>query len=142
MGDRSNTFIQMESRPIKYNGEEALPQEWDGIGFYSHWGGTDSQVRAILAARESTDRLGDEAYFARRVIHKLLLAEADADSATGHGLWVTTPCDNEYPILVINANTGMAWLCGDNEYRLDPDEAVHVNDFDLSVLGGTDDDDE
>lgn len=138
MGDRSNTFIQMDQRPQLFDGETPRPREWDGIGFYSHWGGTDSQLRAILSARASTERLGDESYFARRMIHKMMLAEANPDSATGHGLWVSQPPDNEHPILVINATTGMAWLCDDNEYRLDPDEAVHVNDFDISLLGGDD----
>jgi len=139
MGDRSNTFIQMDERPRLYDGEVIRPREWNGIGFYSHWGGQRSQVHAIIAARDSQERLGDEAYFTRRVIHKLMITEADSDSPTGHGLWVTDPCDNEYPILVINAKTGMAWLSDENEYRNDPDEAVHINDFDLSSLGGSDD---
>jgi hypothetical protein len=103
MGDRSNVFIQ----------QELTEGQWTGIGLYSHWGGEDMQATALQAAVESTKRLGDESYFARRVIHKVLNS-VDPDAAeTGHGLWTVAPPDNEYPVLVINSQTGAYWYVPD-----------------------------
>lgn len=122
MGDRSNIFIQQHERD----------GQWIGIGVYSHWGGTSMQEAAIVAASESVERLGDPSYFARRVIHKVLNACADPDSPVGCGLWTETCDDNEYPVLVINAHTGLAWTCGDAEiHNSAPADAKHVESFHL-----------
>jgi hypothetical protein len=97
------------------------------------------QAKAIIAARESAERIGDPPYFARRVIHKLMNATASPDRDTGAGLWTHAPCDNEYPILVINAITGMAWRTpytwGLDEFRHSaPEDARHISVFELSEI--------
>lgn len=90
------------------------------------------QESAILAARWSTGRLGDPSYFARCVIHKVLNANADDNELTGAGLWTETCDDNEYPVLVINAHSGLAWTCDDTEvHQRPPDNAEHVSVFHL-----------
>jgi hypothetical protein len=109
MGDRSNVFIQMTQ------GEDGL---WAGIGVYSHWGGTGFQDAAIKEIPSASRRLGDPSYFTRILIHRLLNADADPDSETGHGLWTEQPDDNEYPILVINAVSGEWGRVGDGAFRL------------------------
>ena len=124
MGDRSNVFIQMEKRPEKWDGETRLPTEWDGIGLYAHWGGTEMQETALIAARESVARLGDSSYFARRVVHKILNTYDQNAGETGHGLWTDSPPDNEHPVLVINAETGQYWYTAEGSIHLDPPAGV------------------
>lgn len=131
MGDRSNFFIQQHKGAEDTVGEGS----WVGIGLYSHWGGTDMQRTAIEAARASVGRLGDPSYFARRVIHKVLVACADPESETGCGLWTTGPDDNEYPLLVVNAHSGLAWLCNDTDFGKDaPASAVHISQFEIAYV--------
>jgi hypothetical protein len=113
MGNRSNVFIQTDRQ------EDGT---WRGIGVYSHWGGQSFQQTAIAQIPAARGRVGDPAYFARIIVHRLLHADADHESETGHGLWVEYPCDNEHPILVINAMTGEEWFCGDGDYRRDRSE--------------------
>ena len=111
MGDRANVYIQME------------PTEdgWDGIGIYAHWEGTTLHDVALQALPMAMKRQGDPAYFARILIHNILVQLADPGSETGFGLWVTQPCDNEHPILVINALDGTHWYCGEADYRNGPE---------------------
>jgi hypothetical protein len=99
VGDRSNVFIQQRKEG----------NHWTGIGLYSHWGGLEMHANAIKAAQDSVSRLGDPEYFTRRVIHKVLNMQDPDAGETGHGLWVGEMPDNEYPILVINAESGAAW---------------------------------
>lgn len=111
MGDRANIFIQTDKRA------DGL---WNGIGVYSHWHGEGIHQAALAALPKAEGRIGDEAYFARIVIHNVLVAVADPDSETGTGLWTEYPCDNDgYPILVINAETGEHWFTGIDNYRKD-----------------------
>lgn len=110
MGDRSNLFVQMHKRP---------DDEWDGIGLYAHWDGEDLHKVAIEVLPRALARMGDEAYFARILIHNVLHRLADPTMETGHGLWIDHPCDNEYDILVINALTGEYWMTDPESYRKD-----------------------
>lgn len=123
MGDRSNVFIQMR------RDEEC----WKGIGVYSHWGGQEFQNAAIAAAKLAAPRLGDDSYFARRLVHLLLSMEDREASETGHGLWTeqTGMPDNEHDILVINAETGLAWYSHDKKAYTDdaPKGAKHLKDW-------------
>ena len=93
MGDSSNIYIQTE--------RNAADEEWDGIGLYSHWGGEGFQERALDALAAARDRIGDPSYFARIITAHVI------DSVSG--IWVRWPDDNEYDILVINAETGGHW---------------------------------
>jgi hypothetical protein len=110
MGDRSNIFIQQ--------GQKA-DGTWTGIGVYSHWHGTQLHDAAIEALPKAQGRIGDDSYFARIVIHNVLVAVADPDSETGTGLWVDGIPDNEHPILVINAHTGDHWYASEETFRYD-----------------------
>jgi hypothetical protein len=123
VGDRSNVFFQEVNRDGK----------WIGLGLYSHWGGREAQQVVIDAAILSRPRLSDPSYFIRRTVQIALQRMDPEASEGGHGLWVAMPDDNEYPILVINAMTGLTWLADEHSYREDaPDGAVHVSEF---VLG-------
>lgn len=108
MGDRSNVFVRQDTTP---DGDAT------GIGVYSHWGGSAFQRKAIECLPLARGRIGDETYFARILIHNLLIGAADPGSETGHGLWTESPPDNEHPILVIDANTGHYGYCGEHEFR-------------------------
>lgn len=109
MGDRSNVFIQQDF--------DKESEKWAGIGLYSHWHGEDLHVTAIAEIEAASARKGDPSYFARILTQRVLNALADPDSETGFGLWTTGPDDNEYPILVINANTGQHWYADESTYR-------------------------
>lgn len=109
MGNRANVFIQTDYNPNT--------NEWDGIGIYSHWHGTALHTAALDALPAALRRAGDPSYFTRILIHRILVAVADPDADTGTGLWTTFPCDNEHPILVVNAETGHHWLAGEDDYR-------------------------
>ena len=110
MGDRSNIFIQQHKR---------ADGEWDGIGLYTHWHGTSLYGVALDGVDKARCRIGDPSYYARIVIHHVLDAIADVDSELGFGLWTTRPCDNEHPVMVINAMTGECWYSGDAGFRYD-----------------------
>ena len=110
MGNRANIYIQTDF--------DAETNEWDGIGVYSHWHGLSLHEAALRALPKAMARVGDESYFARILVHNVLLEVADAESETGTGLWTRWPCDNEHPIMVINATTGHHWLA--DNYR-DPE---------------------
>jgi hypothetical protein len=112
MGDRSNVFIQTHK-----DGEV-----WAGIGIYAHWDGTTLHEVALDMLPKAMARKGDPAYFARILVHNVLDELADADSATGHGLWIDWPCDNQYPVLVVNAMTGEHWYSTDQAFMLDRKE--------------------
>ena len=115
MGDRSNIFVQQRR---KENGE------WTGIGVYSHWGGTSLHNAALAALPKAKGRIGDPSYFARILIHNVLIEAADPDSETGAGLWTseTGMDDNEHPVLVINAETGEFWYANETGYTYDRKE--------------------
>lgn len=109
MGDRSNIYIQQH---------KAADGTWDGIGLYAHWHGTTLHDVALEGVEKGRNRIGDPSYFARIVIHHVLHSIADPNSELGFGLWSDQPCDNEHPILVINAQTGECWLTGEGCHRL------------------------
>lgn len=123
MGDRSNVFFQEHETPAGV---------WQGIGFYSHWGGRAAQQVVLDCAIYARARLGDPSYFIRRTVH-LAMNEFDPQmSETGVGLWTQHPDDNEHPILVINAMTGMAWMSDEDHYRESaPTLALHLSEFKL-----------
>jgi hypothetical protein len=108
MGDRSNVFIQQGEKDGKAY----------GVGIYSHWHGTTLHDVALEALPKAAGRVGDPSYFARIVIHNILARIADADSATGFGIYSDAhgAPDNGYDILVIDANTGRYWLTGEGGY--------------------------
>lgn len=121
MGDRSNIFIQQEQ------GGEG----WYGVGIYSHWGGPSLFVSAQRHAVDALGRLNDPTYFARCIVQNVCNDQFDPTSLTGGGIWTVMPCDNEYPILVINATTGKAWFCGEQDWAKDaPADAVDVASLD------------
>ena len=92
MGARSNIVVQ----------------EQDGarIWLYGHWMGEDSinVVRDTLAKR---DRWDDSPYLARMLFSEMV--KGSIDETTGFGI-STVMCDNEYPIIVLEPHTEMAWL--------------------------------
>lgn len=110
MGDRSNIYIQQH---------KAADGTWDGIGLYTHWHGESLFPVALEGVEKGRNRIGDPSYFARIVIHHVLHSIADENSELGFGLWTTHPCDNEHPILVINAQTGEHWFVGEGGHRAD-----------------------
>jgi hypothetical protein len=130
MGDRSNIFIQQNKQETKYNGETPLPAEWSGVGLYSHWHGESLHAVGFAAAVTALPRLGDPSYFARRVLHLTLQAVDPECSETGFGIWTDHPDDNEYPILVINGQTGTCWFSDADSYMNDPD----THDGDSGIL--------
>lgn len=108
MGDRSNIFIQTDRK---------ADGTWEGIGVYAHSFGAMLHDTAIAALPKANRRLGDEAYFARILVQNVLNAFVSPDSEIGAGLWTRMPCDNEHPILVINASTGEHWFASEDNYR-------------------------
>lgn len=128
MGDRSNIFIQQDK------GAEG----WRGVGVYSHWGGESLFASAQHHATNALGRLGDPSYFTRYVIQNVCADQFEAGSLTGGGIWTVRPDDNEYSILVINAETGKAWYCGDQDFAKDaPADAVDVADLDPEAWRGS-----
>lgn len=124
MGDRSNVFIQTR----RYEAGDDLPARWAGLGLYAHWGGTMLHDAAIEAADSpaARARVGDESYFARIVVHQTLTAlHADPYDDTGYGLWTHDDWfpDNEYSVLVINAQTGRHWFVNEGDHLLDEPES-------------------
>lgn len=110
MGDRANTFIQTDNLG---NGT------WAGIGIYSHWHGTRLHATVLDHLPFAKQRLGDPSYFARIIVHRVLIDIADDTSPTGFGLWTTGPDDNEHPILVVNAMTGHHWYVDEGSWAYD-----------------------
>lgn len=127
MGDRSNVFIQME--------QNSITEVWSGIGLYSHWGGKEAQEKAIVIAKECTERLGDSAYFTRRLVHKFLNSVDPDAGETGHGLWtdaIGMP-DNEHKVLVINAQSGEYWYTDEVSFQEDAPKKGVRNVKDVKV---------
>jgi hypothetical protein len=122
MGDRSNLFIQHREQD----------DTWQGVGLYSHWGGLDMHDIAIKAAQDSAGRLGDPSYFTRRVLQLILKAMDPDANETGFGIWTAQPDDNEYPVLVINGESGDCWYADDETYMFGPSgmdtDVVNVRD--------------
>ena len=92
MGDRSNIVIK------QYDGNR--------VYLYGHWMGADS-IAITKKVLERKERWDDQAYLARMIFSEMV--RGDLDSDTGYGI-STTMCDNEYPIIVLDPSTQMAWL--------------------------------
>lgn len=96
MGDRSNVCI------VQHRGKEVSGR----IYIYSHWGGEQiaSDLQAALKKRWRWD---DEAYLTR-IIYDHIVGES-FKTETGFGI-ATYLCDNEHPILVVDAHEQKIYL--------------------------------
>jgi hypothetical protein len=105
MGDRSNVFIQQVRSPKGH---------WHGIGIYAHWAGPDLHAAALdaLAQPAIRGRIGDPPYVTRMIVQYVLDKLGARPDGLSFGLWCDQLglCDNEYDILVINAETGHHWM--------------------------------
>ena len=107
MGDRANIVV----RNSRF--------EDNGVWLYSHWGGSDLW-RVLQTALGREQRWGDDAYLTRIIFCEMMLTEVRAghtDAAeivlrgeTGYGIG-TGPCDNGYPLLVVNTEAQTVEVC-------------------------------
>ena len=87
MGDRATLKIR-----DGFDKETGKPE---GVEIYTHWGGQQSLINALLTAIErAPDRMGDATYLTRVVV--CALAEKDMKGTTGIGIWMIGSQENEY----------------------------------------------
>lgn len=104
MGDRSNIVV--------------VQPDTSRIYLYGHWMGEDAiNITHDVLARKQ--RWSDHSYLARMLFSKMI--EADLDSDTGYGI-SNTPCDNEYPIIVINPAKQTVFI--ESDYWQKPSEPI------------------
>lgn len=104
MGDRSNIVV-------------VQPDE-SRIYLYGHWMGTDA-IRITHDVMATKARWAEHAYLARMLFSKMI--EGDFDGETGFGI-SNTPCDNEYPIIVINPAKQTVFI--ESDYWQKPSEPI------------------
>lgn len=102
MGDRGNIVIK--------DGNDDAP-----VWLYGHWAG-HGMAAMLRTALKREQRWGDAPYLARIVFCEMI--KGDEGGETGFGI-ATRLCDNEYPILVVDAS----------------DQTVHVASEELVPLG-------
>lgn len=90
MGDRGNIAVY-----DTYNDEGP-------VVLYTHWSGYElpKTLRAALNRRQRWD---DGAYLARIIFDQM--TEGDHGSETGFGIVANSLCDNEYPLLIVDAKS-------------------------------------
>jgi hypothetical protein len=112
MGDRSNIYFPDDS------GKDRLRR---GIYLYSHWEGPAlfEYAQAALDSSAARSRWNDAPYLTRIVVQHILMNHADSASGSGWGLSPSL-CDNEYPILVIDASDGRVWFAEQSQETSEP----------------------
>lgn len=90
MGDRANVVI--------YEGPKNV------VFLYTHWTGSTLPKVLKAALQRGRERWSDAPYLARIVFCEMVRGEEL--TTTGYGI-ATTPCDNEYPLLVVDVARGV-----------------------------------
>jgi hypothetical protein len=93
MGDRSNIVV--------------TDRHGSRIYLYGHWMGASALAHAAHGLESG--RVGDPPYLTRIIFSSMV--KNDIDAETGFGI-STYPPDNEYPIIVIDGDTGEVHLEG------------------------------
>lgn len=86
MGDRGNIEIRQKS---------------GSVFFYTHWSGSSMKETLATALERGSDRWQDASYLARIIFCDLI--DGQERGTTGFGIDIA-PNDNEYPILVVDAD--------------------------------------
>lgn len=124
MGDRGNIFV-VQKRDAD---ERAI-----GVYLYTHWSGYRiKQVAAeALSSPAGRARRSDPAYLTRIIFDVLTRGEQGGE--TGYGISAVME-DNEYPVVVIDATCGRAWLSPEGCEREPGPEAATFDEFVAEVM--------
>lgn len=101
MGDRANIVVLQ-------------PVDEGAIYVYSPWDGLEGMFAKLQKALRRKHRWGDPSYLCRIIIAEVI--RNDLDDETGYGI-STYLCDNEHPLLVVNAEANTVSLSAEDAPR-------------------------
>jgi hypothetical protein len=91
MGDRSTITI--------------TSRDWETpVSFYGHWSG-DTNLKAVLAVIERTDRIGDAAYLTAQIFYEFARL-GGYDGGLGFGIVSGEMVETENPPVFVDADSG------------------------------------